>query len=52
MWTLALDGNGNPKLPGTDSCSTPCRPVVTINSDGSYSYNQECEFNTLALPYR
>ena len=42
MWNFALDGNGNPKLPGTDSCGTPCRPVVTINSDGSYSYNQEC----------
>ncbi|KAI0700366.1 glycoside hydrolase [Cerioporus squamosus] len=41
LWALALDGNGNPKLPGTDSCSTPCRPVVTINNDGSYSYNQE-----------
>ena len=52
MWTLALDGNGNPKLPGTDSCSTPCRPVVTINSDGSYSYNQECESIGLALLYR
>ncbi|KAI0917434.1 hypothetical protein AcV5_007918 [Taiwanofungus camphoratus] len=41
MWNLALDGNGNPKLSGANSCGTPCRPVVTINSDGSYSYNQE-----------
>ncbi|OBZ71285.1 Severin [Grifola frondosa] len=41
MWNLALDGNGDPKLPGTTSCGTPCRPVVTVNSDGSYSYNQE-----------
>ena len=43
MWNLALDGNGNPKLPGTNSCGTPCRPVVTVNSDGSWSVNQECE---------
>ncbi|KAI0712025.1 glycoside hydrolase [Earliella scabrosa] len=41
MWALALDGNGNPKLPGTNSCGTPCRPVVTINNDGSYSFNEE-----------
>ncbi|KAI0670922.1 glycoside hydrolase [Trametes maxima] len=41
MWNLALDGNGNPKLPGTASCSTPCRPVVTVNGDGSYSYNED-----------
>lgn len=44
MWNLALDGNGNPKLPGTNSCGGPgCRPLITVNSDGSYSYNQECE---------
>ncbi|KAF8889154.1 glycoside hydrolase family 30 protein, partial [Gymnopilus junonius] len=42
MWNFALDGNGNPKLPGTNSCGGPgCRPLVTVNSDGSYSYNQE-----------
>ncbi|KAI0821952.1 glycoside hydrolase [Trametes gibbosa] len=41
MWALALDGNGNPKLPGTSSCGTPCRPVVQINSDGSFQYHQE-----------
>ncbi|KAH9947622.1 glycoside hydrolase superfamily [Amylocystis lapponica] len=41
MWNFALDGNGEPKLPGTNSCGTPCRPLVTINSDGSFSYNQE-----------
>ncbi|KAF8736272.1 hypothetical protein AX14_000583 [Amanita brunnescens Koide BX004] len=41
MWNLALDGSGNPKLPGTNSCGTGCRPVVTVNSDGSYSFNQE-----------
>ncbi|RDB26922.1 Endo-1,6-beta-D-glucanase [Hypsizygus marmoreus] len=42
MWNLALDGNGNPKLPGTNSCGGPgCRPLVTVNSDGSYSFNQE-----------
>ncbi|KAI0299042.1 glycoside hydrolase superfamily [Multifurca ochricompacta] len=33
---------GNPKLPGTNSCGGPgCRPIVTVNSDGSYSLNQE-----------
>ncbi|RDX42626.1 glycoside hydrolase [Lentinus brumalis] len=41
MWNIALDGNGNPKLPGTSSCGTPCRPVATVNSDGSWSVNQE-----------
>ncbi|KAI0699329.1 glycoside hydrolase [Cerioporus squamosus] len=41
MWNLALDGNGSPKLPGTSSCGTPCRPVATVNSDGSWSVNQE-----------
>ena len=46
MWNIALDGNGNPKLPGTNSCGGPgCRPLITVNSDGSYSYNQECEFH-------
>ena len=43
MWNIAADGNGNPKLPGTDSSGGPgCRPLVTVNSDGSYSFNQEC----------
>lgn len=43
MWNLVLDGNGNPKLPGTDSCANPpCRGVATVNNDGSYSLNQEC----------
>ncbi|KAI0648146.1 glycoside hydrolase [Trametes meyenii] len=41
MWNLALDGNGQPMLPGTNSCSPPCRPVATVNSDGSWSVNQE-----------
>ncbi|PPR01864.1 hypothetical protein CVT24_001345 [Panaeolus cyanescens] len=42
MWNLALDGSGNPKYPGTNSCGGPgCRALVTINSDGSYSLNQE-----------
>jgi len=42
MWNLALDGSGNPKLPGTNSCGGPgCRPVITVNNDGSYSPNQE-----------
>ncbi|KAH7929968.1 glycoside hydrolase family 30 protein [Leucogyrophana mollusca] len=42
MWNLALDGNGNPKLPGTTSCGGPgCRGVVQINSDATWSVNQE-----------
>lgn len=45
MWNLALDGSGNPKLPGTNSCGGPgCRGIVTINSDGTYELNEECEF--------
>lgn len=44
MWNIAADGNGNPKLPGTNSCGgNGCRPMVTVNSDGSYSFNQECK---------
>ena len=45
MWNLALDGNGQPELPGSNSCSPSCRPVVTINSDGSYTFNQECKLS-------
>ncbi|KAF8595142.1 glycoside hydrolase family 30 protein [Ceratobasidium sp. AG-I] len=42
MWNLASDAGGGPKFPGTDSCSSAaCRAVVTINSDGSYTLNQE-----------
>jgi len=45
MWNLALDGNGEPLLPGTNSCNggnyPGCRGVVQINSDGSWSLNQE-----------
>ncbi|KAF8797524.1 glycoside hydrolase family 30 protein [Phlegmacium glaucopus] len=42
MWNIALDGGGNPKLPGTNSCGgAGCRPLVTVNSNGSYSFNQE-----------
>ncbi|KAI0369366.1 glycoside hydrolase [Pilatotrama ljubarskyi] len=42
MWNLVLDGNGNPRLPGSDSCpDAPCRPIATVNSDGSYTLNQE-----------
>ncbi|KAJ7583791.1 glucan endo-1,6-beta-glucosidase [Mycena floridula] len=42
MWNIALDGNGNPKLPGTTSCGGPgCRPVAQINTDGSYAVQQE-----------
>ncbi|KAK2462624.1 hypothetical protein APHAL10511_005357 [Amanita phalloides] len=41
MWNFALDGSGNPLLPGATSCGGGCRPVVTVTSDGSYSLNQE-----------
>ncbi|KAE9407542.1 glucan endo-1,6-beta-glucosidase [Gymnopus androsaceus JB14] len=41
MWNIALDGNGNPELPGSNSCTGGCRALVTVNSGGSYSLNQE-----------
>ncbi|KAJ6612396.1 glycoside hydrolase [Mycena sp. CBHHK59/15] len=41
MFNLALDGNGQPLLPGSNSCGGGCRPIVTVNSDGSYAFNQE-----------
>ncbi|KAF7322464.1 Glycoside hydrolase [Mycena chlorophos] len=42
MWNLALNSTGQPKLPGSDSCGgPPCRGVVQINSDGTYSFNAE-----------
>lgn len=41
MWNLALDGSGQPVLPGTDSCGGGCRGVVQINAGGSWSVNQE-----------
>ncbi|KAH8818882.1 glycoside hydrolase [Flagelloscypha sp. PMI_526] len=41
MWNIALDGNGEPRLPGTESCGSGCRPIVNVNSDGSWSVNQE-----------
>ncbi|KAF9650955.1 glycoside hydrolase [Thelephora ganbajun] len=41
MWNIALDGNGRPLLPGTNSCQNPpCRGVVTING-GNYTLNEE-----------
>jgi hypothetical protein len=47
MWNFALDGSGHPKLPGTNSCGGPgCRALVTVNNDGSYVLNQECNFVT------
>ncbi|KAI0081546.1 glycoside hydrolase [Panus rudis PR-1116 ss-1] len=40
-WNIALDGNGQPELPGSSSCKNPpCRGIVTI-SGSSYSPNQE-----------
>lgn len=47
MWNLALDGNGDPFLPGSDSCEGGCRGIVQINSNGTYSVNQECKYLTL-----
>ncbi|KAJ7709550.1 glycoside hydrolase superfamily [Mycena rosella] len=41
MWNIALDGNGKPMLPGATSCGTPCRGIVQINANGTYSFNQE-----------
>ena len=52
MWNLALDPNGDPMLPGTDSCGTPCRPVVTVESGGTWTVNQECERLRLTIPAR
>ncbi|KAL4251807.1 glycosyl hydrolase 30 family protein [Abortiporus biennis] len=40
-WNLVLDGNGQPELPGSNSCgSPPCRGVVTL-SGTSWTLNQE-----------
>lgn len=41
MWNLALDGSGHPILPTTNSCGGGCRGVAQINSDGTWSVNQE-----------
>ncbi|KAJ4476061.1 glycoside hydrolase superfamily [Lentinula edodes] len=42
MWNITLDGNGNPMLPGAVSCNKGgCRGLVTVNNDGSYSFNQD-----------
>lgn len=42
MWNIALDGSGNPKFPGTSSCgNSGCRPLVTINDDGTHAFNPE-----------
>ena len=49
MWNLALDASGQPMLPGANSCGGGCRPVVTVNSDGSYLLNQECTVHQLIL---
>ncbi|KAE9400866.1 glucan endo-1,6-beta-glucosidase [Gymnopus androsaceus JB14] len=37
MWNLALDGSGDPLLPGSDSCSDGCRGIVQVNSNGTWS---------------
>lgn len=43
MWNIAGQPDGGPKLPGTSSCGgSGCRPIATVNSDGTYDVNQEC----------
>lgn len=50
MWNIAGDSSGGPKLPGTNSCSNPgCRPVVTVNDNGTYNLNQECTSRRVAF---
>ena len=50
LWNIALDGNGNPHLPSQQPCGTAgCRPIATVNSDGSYSLNQECNGSIAAV---
>ncbi|KAI0789818.1 glycoside hydrolase [Abortiporus biennis] len=40
-WNLVLDGNGQPELPGSNSCGNPpCRGIVTL-SGTSWTLNQE-----------
>ncbi|KAI5118210.1 hypothetical protein M0805_004700 [Coniferiporia weirii] len=41
MWNIAVDPEGNPKLPGATSCGNGCRGVVQISSDGKVQLNQE-----------
>ncbi|KAF7304080.1 Glycoside hydrolase family 30 protein [Mycena indigotica] len=41
MFNIAADSDGEPRLPGTSSCGGGCRPIVTVDSDGSFEYNQE-----------
>ncbi|KAH8115004.1 glycoside hydrolase [Phellopilus nigrolimitatus] len=41
MWNLALDGNGQPVLPSSSSCGGGCRGVLQVNSNGTWSPNQE-----------
>jgi hypothetical protein len=44
MWSIAARGDGSPILPGSSSCGGPgCRGIVTVNTDGTYVLNQECE---------
>lgn len=48
MWNIASQPDGGPKLPGTTSCGGPgCRPIVTVNSGGTYDVNQECMFSAI-----
>lgn len=52
LWNMALDGKGQPLLPGASSCkSSPCRGVVTIG-DGSYTLNEECELTLVYFALR
>ncbi|KAJ7752198.1 glycoside hydrolase family 30 protein [Mycena maculata] len=49
MFNLALDGNGEPTLPGTDSCSSGCRPIVTECRSQNNSLHQEGTHCTSAV---
>jgi hypothetical protein len=48
MWNFALDSNGLPILPGSNSCGGGCRGVVTIPGNGGFSLNEECEHYSFA----
>lgn len=36
LWNLAAHADGSPRLPGTDSCASGCRPVVSVDNNAWY----------------
>jgi hypothetical protein len=42
FWNLALQADGSPELPGSDSCNPGCRPVVSIDNN-QWFLNEECQ---------